>query len=349
MWFSKILDKWYNWPLNKKCNCENLFYLDDSGNKVCFNPLTRECGETGSDAVEYIYRIYNGSDPTNECSKHCFGLLSPSEDKCYINAENCDDIDIKNTTLIIGENKLKCDCKFRYYIDTNNKKICLEDECSEQKYSYYIPDKKECVRNCEGVYSKIFDNKCFEDCPGGSSYSASEGICKCTNYFYRIGENNYKCTETGTCPSEYPYLIEETQECVKKCEGTDYEIFYKNQCYSSCSSITGMKLSKIESVDERVKSIAPYTCQCDNIWYYDSNGEIECTTSTEVQECLEHNFRFLIKDTNQCINSCPIDYPFSFSNECFKSCEDANSKYQYPIKAKNGSNECVCDNLWKKM
>ena len=82
-------------PLNKKCNCENLFYLDDSGNKVCFNPLTRECGETGSDAVEYIYRIYNGSDPTNECSKHCFGLLSPSEDKCYINAENCDDIDIK--------------------------------------------------------------------------------------------------------------------------------------------------------------------------------------------------------------------------------------------------------------
>ena len=335
-------------PLNKKCNCENLFYLDDSGNKVCFNPLTRECGETGSDAVEYIYRIYNGSDPTNECSKHCFGLLSPSEDKCYINVENCDDIDIKNTTLIIGENKLKCDCKFRYYIDTNNKKICLEDECSEQKYSYYIPDKKECVRNCEGVYSKIFDNKCFEDCPGGSSYSASEGICKCTNYFYRIGENNYKCTETGTCPSEYPYLIEETQECVKKCEGTDYEIFYKNQCYSSCSSITGMKLSKIESVDERVKSIAPYTCQCDNIWYYDSNGEIECTTSTEVQECLEHNFRFLIKDTNQCINSCPIDYPFSFSNECFKSCEDANSKYQYPIKAKNGSNECVCDNLWKK-
>ena len=335
-------------PLNKKCNCENLFYLDDSGNKVCFDPRTRECGEANSDAVEYIYRIYNGSDPTNECSKHCFGLLSPSEDKCYINAENCDDIDIKNTTLIIGENKLKCDCKFRYYIDTNNKKICLEDECSEQKYSYYIPDKKECVRNCEGVYSKIFDNKCFEDCPGGSSYSASEGICKCTNYFYRIGENNYKCTETGTCPSEYPYLIEETQECVKKCEGTDYEIFYKNQCYSSCSSITGMKLSKIESVDERVKSIAPYTCQCDNIWYYDSNGEIECTTSTEVQECLEHNFRFLIKDTNQCINSCPIDYPFSFSNECFKSCEDANSKYQYPIKAKNGSNECVCDNLWKK-
>ena len=332
-------------PLNKKCNCENLFYLDTLGNKKCFNRLTTECGEKNSDALNYKYRIYNGSDPTNECSNHCFGLLSPSEDKCYINVENCDDIDIKNTTLIIGENKLKCDCKFRYYIDTNGKKVCLEDECSEQKYSFYIPEEKKCVRNCEGDYSKFFDNKCFRVCPGGSSDSDSVGICKCDNYFYRIGENNYQCT--NDCPIEYPYLIEETQECVKKCIGTDYEIFYKNKCYSSCSSITGMALIKILSVDERIKSIATYTCQCENIWYYDSNGEIECTTSTEVQECLEHSFRFLIKDTNQCINSCPVDYPFSFNNECFKTCEEANHNYQYPIKEKEGSYECICDNLWK--
>ena len=332
-------------PSNKKCNCMNLYHLDESGNKLCFNSQIKECGELNSDAAEYKYRIYNGSEPTNECSKHCFGLLSPSEDKCYLNVENCEDIDIKNTTLIIGENKLKCDCKFRYYTDSSTKKkICLEDECSEQRYRFYIPDTKECVTNCEGDYKYIFDNNCFKGCPGGSTFT--EGECKCSKYFYKIGENNYKCTET--CTSEYPYLIEETKECVKKCEGTNYEIFYKNQCYSSCEDITGIKLSKIISVEERVKSIAPYTCQCENIWYYDSQGEIQCKESTDFQECLNNNFRFLIKDTNQCINSCPVDYPFIFSNECFKSCEDANYKYQYPIKVKEGSKECVCNNLWER-
>ena len=321
-------------PLNKTCKCINLFYIDDTGTTQCLPSTITECGKGSMDEM-YKYRIYN----TNQCTKYCFGYLSPSEDICYLDIKNCEEIN-KNTYLSLKTNQLKCECKYRYYIDRdlNNKKICLgeNEECPENYLMYNI-ESKECLEDCSGL--KVFDNKCFNECP--SSFEVVGSKCVCSNYWFKTRENDYNCIDSCN-EGKYPYLIEETKQCVNKCRGTNYEVLYKNNCYSSCTSI-GM--AKIEIEDEKLKEIASYTCQCNNIWYY-NNGEIVCESS-ERDKCSKYGFKYLIKDTNECVNSCPELYKKVFNGECFKSCEDAKKKYQYPIKD-IGSNECRCENLWKK-
>ena len=72
------------------------------------------------------------------------------------------------------------------------------------------------------------------------SDSPESNECKCTGnkFWIRTGgsENiGYKCIDN--CNKEFPYLIPETNQCVKNCTGTKYEVFYKNKCYSSCPLI----------------------------------------------------------------------------------------------------------------
>ena len=324
-------------PSNKKCVCNLLYYYDDSGNQKCFNPEMKECGEDPS-FREYKYRIYN----TNQCSKYCFGYLSPSEDICYLDEKNCTKIDI-NSILVIN-NQIKCECKYRFYIDKNtNKKICLgENEKCPGDYWLYNPNTKECTDICQNDSPFEFDNKCLKECP--QNFETEERKCKCNNKWHKTSENDFHCYEQGkNCESNFPYLIEDTNECVNKCKGTNYEVFYKDKCYLSCSSNKG--LFKVEVKDEKLKEIAKYTCQCQYLWY-DDKEEIECLSSTET--CSDKKFKYLIKDTNECTDACPESY-YYFNNECFKTCDEAKNKYQIPVKnSTTSSKECICENLWKK-
>ena len=325
-------------PFNKKCVCELLFYYDDSGKKICFAPEMKECEEDQS-LSEYKYRIYN----TNQCSKYCLGFLSPSEDICYLDETNCEKIDI-NSYLVIN-NPLKCECKNRFYIDkSTNKKICLgENEKCPEDYYLYNPKTKECIDECQNGYSVKFDNKCLKECP--TDFTIVDGECRCQNKWHKTSENDFVCytNDNDDCGGDFPYLIEDTNECVSKCKGTNYEVFYKDKCYLSCSSNKG--LFKVEVIDEKLKEIAKYTCQCQYLWY-DDKEEIECLSPTET--CSDKNFKYLIKDTNECTNSCPESY-YYFNNECFKTCDEANNKYQIPVKnPTTNSKECICENLWEK-
>jgi len=58
---------------------------------------------------------------------------------------------------------------------------------------------------------------------------------------------------------------------------------------------------------------------------------------------LQRNYK--VKETNECVKSCPEDYQYYFNGECFKSC--TNNGYQLNIKEKGDSKECVCENLWR--
>ena len=328
-------------PLNKTCNCEYLYYVDNSGNIICLDPQQKECGEgeDGSEIINYKYRISN----TNQCVKSCFGYLSPSQDICYLN-EKCDEIDI-NTYLIIKEDLLICDCKYKYYINPNTKKkICLSEneECSGSYYMY-TPETKECSFNCKAPYSILFDDdKCFKECP---LVSEESGNCKCGEFLSKISETKYKCIPND-CEDDSPYKIVETKKCVKKCLGTGYEILHKNECKSTCDE--GMKRVEIEDGDKS-KDIAKYKCQCETIWYY-KDGEIECLTNSEHSKCSEEGFKYTVKETKECVNYCPDTY-YYFNDECFKNCAEAKDKFHYPVKNPNtvsDSRECVCENLWKK-
>ena len=76
---NKNLVKYIVNNINKQCKCINLYYLANNGSKICMIKEANDCGMINSPYVEYKYRIYD----TNECSKNCFGYLSPSEDFCY--------------------------------------------------------------------------------------------------------------------------------------------------------------------------------------------------------------------------------------------------------------------------
>ena len=83
--------------MNKKCKCKNLFYIDNNKKTKCLDSDITECSYiTGAD---YKYRIYD----SNQCTNYCFGYLSPSEDICYSNISNCEEIE-QNTYLTITEN-----------------------------------------------------------------------------------------------------------------------------------------------------------------------------------------------------------------------------------------------------
>ena len=340
-------------PLNKKCECQNLFYVNEQGIKKCLRPDQLYCDDAKNIEVEfkdYIYRIYN----TKECVKYCFGFLSPSKDICYTGFKSCSEID-NNTHLVIEEeDKLICDCKYRFYqypvYSGKIVKNCLgeNDECSFGSYYMYTPKTKECVIQCNDENPIIFDdNKCFDECPIIDNTAETSEACKCDEgkFLVKISEIEYKC-ENLVCTSEYPYRINETKRCVKKCLGTGYEVLYKNECRTSCD--IGMKIIEIDE-DDKLREIAKFTCQCATTWYYD-NGEIKCLTDNLETNCILEGFKYTIMDTKECVNSCP-DLYYYFNDQCFKSCSEAKNVYQLPVKVNDndeGSYECICENLWKQ-
>lgn len=313
------------------CECMNLYYFNDEGVKTCINNETLKCGETGKDSENYPYQV----DGTNQCVKNCLGVLSPAEDICYLGTSiNEKDICPPNTEKGIFGNKIKCDCKYKYYLDENdNKKICLnENEKCPTEYNYLVQDKNECVKSCDG-YNVVFDNKCLDNCPVGMDEENTENgkSCKCRKYWFKELENKYTCVEQ--CNDKYPYLIEETNECVKNCNETKYNIMHNNKCISSC----GENMTVVQLDDGKT------SCLCNYLWI--EGGE--CKKDNIDKKCidLDENMIYLIKKTNQCVKNCPEGYNY-FNHECFSSCNEANN-YGYDLEEKSSSKECICKKFWK--
>ena len=317
----------------KICECMNLFYYNEEDNLECFDNTIKKCGEKGTIAENYTIQIYK----ENQCIQNCFGILSPSEDICYTNTENFECPE--NTEKGIYNGKIKCECKYRYYIDSNNKKICLnETEKCPSDYNYFIPDKKECTDNCNG-YEIIFDNNCLNQCPG-SMTKTDDKSCKCLKNWYKTNDDKYIClSKDEVCNNEYPYLIEDTKECVQKCNKTNYNILYDNKCISSC----GDKMIRVEvEKDYPTYNISKYTCRCKNVW-----GEGVCSNTSDAtcKDLGKSDLKYLVKKTKECVKNCPEYYKYYFNDECFSSCKEAK---EYGYNVKNGtSNECICQVYFK--
>ena len=316
------------------CECIGLFYYNENGIKTCFDSNTNKCGDEEKDSKDYKIQIFN----SNQCIKNCFGVLSPSEKVCYINGENCPD----NSQKGIYEGKVKCECKYKYYYDINKDKICLGEnaQCPDE-YKYLIPDKNECASSCEG-YPLIFDNNCLTTCPTGMSKTEDEKSCKCTKYWYKTSENKYICLKTDEgCNNNYPYLIEETGECVQKCNKTGYEIFYDNQCISSCGN---NKIPVDVELGNPIKDIASKTCRCQNVL-----AEGNCSEDSE-KTCKDlgvNDLNYQVKATKECVQKCPDYYKYYFNKECFESCENAKNVFGYDVTGESGSNQCKCIKKWR--
>ena len=315
----------------KKCECQGLYYYNESDYKECLAPNITSCENSNT---EYTIQI----DGESQCLKNCFGALSANGKICYMPKENGVIKCPNNTKLEIIDGKLTCNCEYNYYNDENNEKICLgkEEKCPEKRY--LIPDTKECVPECKGDYPYLFDNKCFNKCPSGTQNNddTNPKTCSCEYKWYKISENNndnYYCLdENEPCNNNYPKLIKETKECVKNC-GSEY-IENDNICFSSCDG-------DYYKVEENGKNI----CRCRYKWYSNETG-VQCKEENDNKDCekLHSELRFLIKDTKECVISCPKEYPYYFNKECYKSCEDEEN-----LVNKNNTEdyECQCSGKWR--
>ena len=366
---------------NKICICENLFYVNETNKKVCFeNSLNNK-------KCKYINGIYEvnmfGSNQCikkEECTQANGKILSPSKDVCY-ETNNCTKIDENFENDIENENQ--CKCRYKYYKRaedescnydgcTNNLElnitICLDKNgVCPRGYEKYIPETKECVSKCPDQYY-LFRDLCLSgtqcDSDKGFAKDETDKLCKCNNPKWYNDDPNGKgifyCV--GTCPEDKGYLVSapdvSQSECLKSCNKTYYPYFYNNQCYSSCANNDLLDIKNGFEIFESPKdspNLSEFQCGCLNPWYYEdkSNNKRICSESKypdSITDCKNFTttkvFNYMVKSTLECIeDGCPSDYPFLFNNECFEDCEtDAESYYHY-LKRKNDK-ECECINLW---
>ena len=319
-----------------KCLCQNLYYYDDSNIMICINPLAEACNDATNNDSPYKIKKYG----SNECLKKCNGVLSVTETDCYDIPHVCSEENSQLITLSNGQKK--CECKNKYRFENGIKKclgpnnVCLNEE-------KYIPETNGCVNSCEAPYQYSFNNYCMSKCPERSSNIGDE--CNCPKYWYSYSNFNFVCLgENEECPKTHPFVIEETKQCVEKCTGT--EILEENKCVSTCSDVN-FSGTQIRSFDSNYK-YANYICQCNHEWYYDINQKkIEC--ESDQKECSEINpgFKYIVKETKQCVSSCPETDPFMFNSECLHNCESYSSQSQYYIKSVSNSKVCECIGLWQ--
>ena len=320
-----------------KCKCKYYFYKDISTSEINCLDSTTSCENT----EQYKIRKIN----TNECLNTCPNILSLDGDLCLTEENQCG---INTQVIAHNSGQAQCSCLNKFYTNTDtNKKICLSlGEKCPGNYEYYIPSTKQCINTCS---NKKFKNFCLNVCPKGSTQSESE--CICSKYWYSISDTNFECL--NACLPSHPFSIHDTSQCIPKCRNTEYPFLVNGECYSNCETFPNTIPTNIQSF-EKDYEFAEKTCRCVNLWYLntktnsivcpeDSNKKELCQDFTDTDEKLN----FLVGSTKQCVTSCPSDYPFSFNDECFRSCEEAKLKFLYDIEQDGDSTICICNNLWK--
>ena len=229
---------------NCKTNCENGFYIENYIKK-CNCPTNITCEICSLESKQYnlclkcntklgyypkIDDIYNVDDYINCYNESTisegyylnnetnqYELCYNSCSKCYglgdEDNNNCKDCKSVYFSPFIDKNCYPF-CQLYYYFDSKSKFHCVENCPNEYKKVYST---KLCISNCSGHYSNKFEynNICFENCPDGT-IPLNNNIC--------VDEKNkFNHEMVISCP----YLISETNICVKECNVSD---FFQNKC-----------------------------------------------------------------------------------------------------------------------
>jgi len=165
---------------------------------------------------------------------YCYkpGKCENKEDGCPSNAE------YNNFTQAF-------ECKYKWYIDVNSKRIiCLQNksECS-QEYPYLVISTNECtkeIKNNSKYY--LFNYKYYLSCPENTNQIEDKFECECNKkkiyYSYVDGQGKtlYNCS-VENCPPIKPYLNydPEDKECFDSCNG---KFIYGQKCVEKCPNLT---------------------------------------------------------------------------------------------------------------
>ena len=206
-------------------------YLQTPGNNLCIEcpPLYLYKGKCITAMPRNTYIINTNFNILADCYPNC--------DSCYGGGT------ITN---------MKCtDCANNFYPLSDKNYNCYD---SEPDYYYtsvdintgiiteYRPCYESCLK-CNGAGSD-YDHQCTS-CREGyvtDPYSPNNCYKECEFYWYRERTFPYKyqCTTTNECPSNYPYLYEETGECAISCSHcngcSSLSLFdLDNKCVETCT------------------------------------------------------------------------------------------------------------------
>jgi len=357
-------------PQINQCFCKNLYIINETLKIHCLSSLdATKC--RGLD-TPYNIKMFD----SKQCVKTCENgnVLSVNKDICYKAPHECGTGDIPNdwnSKEITTKNGTKmCVCKNRFYIKKDeedsrfDKKVCLdEDGLCPSGYGKYIPETKKCLKttdNCPDEFNYLFLNKfCLRQPPKNSTYNLTVKYYQCVKpneYWHETDPDsgNYECIDK--CLDKYPVYAPSTNQCLYKCTGSIYPYFYENKCYDSCNNSVLLNIENgFISNKTTAPTLAKYTCECRNPWFYNDVHKKICSDSKieySIKDC--NNFTkpnpipkydHLVRATLQCTDKCGPYYNYTFNKECFESCEEAAIYYHYLIK-KGGSYECQCQNLW---
>ena len=329
--------------VNYKCKCKYKYYSDLSQPIIVCLPEIEECSQTAQHKIQKIN--------TNECLNKCPTILSLNGDLCYTEESQCEP-NTKVITLSNGQNQ--CDCLYKFYKEGNTK-TCLAsaEQCPGGK-ELYIPSTKECISSCPSGLDKIFQNYCLDQCPKGASIPSGGTECQCPNdkiNWYSISETNFECLP-GKCLESHPFLISDSKQCVERCKGTSYDHLVNNICYANCDGFANTESTPIDTYANDYE-YATNSCRCKTFWYFEETTQKNVCPTEDKNSCKDFTgkgFNYVVKSTRQCVVSCPSDYSYSFNDECFYSCDNAKTQFNYDVKINPDNEEskvCICNDLWK--
>ena len=328
----------YSEPINLKCICKNLYYYDNENTMRCIDQSVENCQSNSGDLINY--KINKAE--SKECLENCNGVLSVNEDICYEDTFDC--TELENTKLItLNNGQKKCECKYKHFFENGIKK-CIGEDADCPSGLLYIPETNGCVDGCSSPYNKKFSNFCLRVCPDRMNDNTVTNECTCNNYWY-ISNQNIICLGADICPDSHPLLNPSTKQCLKQCRGTSTDILFIDKCFSSCADSNTYKKEIPEFLSEY--QYADFYCLCKNVWYYDISEKIIHCSDDDTITCSDFytESKFIVKDTKECVISCPEEYPYIFNSKCLRTCEMEPNEYY--IKKVDNSKKCECINLWE--
>ena len=336
-----------------------------------------------------------------ETTKYCIedidtrNFFNKSSDCSYFCFQN-------NTKFNIDENSCTCNENNKFIFNNECYNECPNDKypvwpniniCSETHPDNYYLDNdkiyKECYNTCKTCNKSGNEtNHNCDECINNyiflneSSISSQNCYRECQFYYYIKENNQYNCTESNSCPEQYPFVISEKRKCIDECKNDDEYIYtfnsscfrqcpnnlkiyedqklclescynnqfeYKNKCYNDCP----LNTSRLFQDKKICVDIVPenyYLDNIDNIYKECYNSCKTCNQSgnesnNNCNEC-NYNYTFLnhfLAISNNCYKICDKYYYFDENNQ-HKCIESCPSQYNKLIKEKNNCiDECIKD------
>jgi len=257
---------------------------------------------------------------------------------------NCSDIYFQDNIQL---NK----CTFNKHEFINESNLCHENSYQIWKNeiicvnaipeNYYFDNNdniyKECYYTCKkcNISGNEINNNCDECIDNYTFINESLALSnncfiKCEFYYYFNENNEYTCTISDICPTNYNKIIKQKNKCIDDCKNDNiFNYEYNNSCLKECP--TNAKIFG----DEKLCLEECY----ENQFEYNNNCYNDCPTNT---------FRLFI-NRNVCVNALPENYYLDNTDniykECYNICKKCNTSGN---EENNNCDECISNYIFIK-